>query len=144
MDDRKRFAALVFANQLGLIGKGEVIAAADQRILELDCPEYWLVEVSLYGGSEEFDKVIKSGNDEVFSDVLRKAYHAWTEKTVSNKQIVDCCKSIWRTAGYASKWYTDLVRIEDAFDLADMGYYTAENAKRLVKEAIETRLKGSL
>jgi hypothetical protein len=36
MDDRKRFAALVFANQLGLIRKDEVTTAADQRIAELN------------------------------------------------------------------------------------------------------------
>jgi hypothetical protein len=144
MDDRKRFAALIFASQLGLASKEEVTEAADQRILELDCPEYWLVEVSLYGSSEEIEEVITSGNDEVFSDVLRRAYHAWTEQRASNTQLVECCKLLWRNAGYASKWYTDLVLIEDAFDLVDMGYYTAREARKLVIDAIETRLKGSL
>ena len=38
MDDRHQFAALVLASQLGVVSKHEIIAKADQRILEVDKP----------------------------------------------------------------------------------------------------------
>ena len=39
-DDRRQFAALVLASQLGVVSKQDIIAKVDQRILELDKPDY--------------------------------------------------------------------------------------------------------
>ena len=43
MDDRCHFATLILANQLGVLSKERVIASADQRIIELEKPENWLM-----------------------------------------------------------------------------------------------------
>jgi hypothetical protein len=142
MDDRKRFAALICASQLGLVGKDQVIAEADQQIQESDCPESWLIEVSLYGASQELDAAITSADDDVFSDLLFRTYDAWNKRKVSDKQIVACCRSLWVKAGYKSKWYTDLVGIEDALDFVDMGYSSIEESKQRIKQTIERRLNG--
>jgi hypothetical protein len=142
MDDRKRFAALTWASQLGLLSKNQIIAKADRLILECNSPDSWLIEVSLYGESKELDASITRADDDVFSDVLRRASDAWNMGNISDQQIVDCCRSLWLKAGYESKWYTDLVGIEDAVDFVKMGYSSLKESRRHIREAIEGRLNG--
>ncbi len=137
MDDRKQFATLIWANQLGLIGREQVTAAADQRITELECPDNWLIEVSLNATSEELDYAITSRDDDVFLDILRRAYIAWSERKITNKQFVDACRALRLKAGYPSRWYNDFIGIEAELDLVDQGVFRADDFDRYVTETIE-------
>jgi hypothetical protein len=100
MDDRKHFAALLWARRLGLIDKDQIVAAADQRIVELESLEPWLIDLSLNGDSTELEGVITSDDDEVFLDVLRRAYSKWNDGKISNKQLIEACRALWVKAGY--------------------------------------------
>lgn len=137
MDDRKQFAALIWATQLGLIDKDQVTAAADRRITELECPDNWLVEVSLSGTSNELDYAITSHDDDVFLDILLRAYTAWSERRITNKQLVDACRALRLKAGYPSRWYDDFIGIESELDLVDQGVFRADEFDRYVKDTIE-------
>ena len=79
-DDRHQFAALVLASQLGGVSKQEVIARADQRIMEVDQPEYLLIELSSDGYSSELGPLIDGADDTVYGEVLRMVLGAWIEK----------------------------------------------------------------
>ena len=63
MDERVHFASLLFASHMGILGKSEVIEAADQRIVELEKPEYWLIELSTKGDSGELEGLVVSADE---------------------------------------------------------------------------------
>ena len=73
MDERVHFASLLFASHMGILGKSEVIGAADQRIVELEKPEYCLIELSTEGDSGELERLIVSADERVYLEVHRVA-----------------------------------------------------------------------
>ncbi len=54
---------------MGILGESEVIEAADQRIVELEKPEYWLIELSTEGDSGELEGLIVSADERVYLGV---------------------------------------------------------------------------
>jgi hypothetical protein len=141
MDDRRHFAAQVLANQLGVLGKQEVIAAADLRLIETDKPEPWLIDLSVDGNSAELSQLITCADDAVFRDVLRLCFREWSEGRISDKRFVACCSTLWKTAGERSVWYQRLIPIEDDFDLIEQGVFERAATVERVKAAVAKILK---
>lgn len=141
MDDRQQFAALVLANQLGVVSKQELVAKADRRILEVDKPEYWLIELSSDGYSGELGALIDSADDEVFGAALRMVFQAWIGGSISDDRFVASCSMLWKKAGYWSRWYTDLCWIVDEFDLVAEGVFRREDSVKKVRASVEKLLE---
>jgi hypothetical protein len=141
MDEQVHFASLLFASQIGILDRVEVIQAADQRIIELEKPEFWLIELSAEGGSGELEGLIVSADERVYLETLRLAYHAWVEGKISDARFLVCCNTLWKQAGCHSRWYADLVWIDDEFDLVDQGILRREDSKAKIRSAIERILQ---
>ena len=141
MDDRRHFATLILANQLGVLSKERVIAIADQRIIELQKPEHWLIEVSTIGYSEELGPLIHRADDEVYREALRIAFDAWVDGSISDHRFEASCETLWKQAGYQSRWYRDLVWIGDEFDLVAQGIFKREDSVKKVREHVEKVLE---
>ena len=141
MDERVYFASLLFASQMGILGKPEVIRAADQRIVELEKPEYWLIELSTEGDSGELEGLIVSADERVYLEVLRLAYRAWVEERISDAKVAACCSTLWKQAGYQSRWYADLISVEVEFDLVDQDVFRKEDSAKRIRTAIEKILQ---
>ena len=141
MGDRRHFATLILASQLGVLSKERVIASADQRILELEKPEYWLIEVCTDGYSSELGPFIDGADDTVYEEVLRMALRAWLDGSISDQRFLACCETLWKKAGYSSRWYTDLVWIGDEFDLVAQGVFRREDSVKKVRERVEKLLE---
>jgi hypothetical protein len=141
MDDRRHFATLILATQLGLLSKQQVIASADKRVIELEKPEYWLIEVSTTGYSEELGSFINCADETVYREVLRIAFDAWVDGSLSDRGFEATCETLWKKAGYQSRWYSDLVWIGDEFDLVAQGVFKREDSVKKVKECVEKVLK---
>jgi hypothetical protein len=137
MDDRKRFAAMVFAVQISLIDKETVITAADRHISEVEAPSDWLIDLSLQGDSPELQALVRSADEDVLTDILRMAYRAWTETRIPDKRFIDCFTAIWQITGRHSRWYYDLVGIENEFELMEVGAVGREDSIRRIKAAVE-------
>src|SRR5258708_39462819 len=117
MNDRSHFATLILASYLCVLSKEQVIASADQRIIELDKPEHWLIEVSMDGYSEELGPLIDCADDTVYKEALRIAFGAWIDGSISDHRFEASCETLWKKAGNHSRWYNDLVWIGDEFEL---------------------------
>jgi len=141
MDDRCHFATLILANQLGLLRKERVIAIADARILEIDKPEYWLIEVSTNGYSGELAQLIKCADDTVYREALRIAFDAWVHGSISDERFMACCQTLWKIAGYDSIWYKDLTWIGDEFDLVEQGVFRREDSVIKIRQHVEKILE---
>jgi hypothetical protein len=142
MNDRIRFASLLFVKQMGILSKEQLIAAADARIIELERPVNWLIELSTDGDSKELEDLIVSANDEVYLEALRLAYSAWVEERITVERFLECCRPLWNLAGFGSRWYQELSWIEDEFDLANQGVFRREDATQKIKTRVE-KLLGS-
>jgi hypothetical protein len=141
MDDRRHFATLILANQLGVLSKERVIAVADERIIELEKPEHWLIEVSIDGYSEDLGPLIRFADDTVYREALRIVFDAWVDGSITDQRFESSCEGLWKTAGYQSKWYRDLVWIGDEFDLVAQGIFKREDSIKRVRERIEKILE---
>ena len=141
MDDRHQFAALVLASQFGVVSKSEVIAKADQRIMDVDKPEYWLIELASDGYSSELGSLINSADDSVFGEALRMVFQAWIGGNISDERFVASCSTLWKKAGYQSRWYTDLCWIVDEFDLVADGVFRREDSVKKVRASVEKLLE---
>jgi len=141
MDDRCHFATLILANQLGVLSKERVIAAADQRIIELEKPEHWLIEVSTDGYSEELGPLIDCADDTVYREALRIVFDAWVDGSIPDQRFEASCETLWKKAGYHSRWYSDLVWIGDEFDLVAQGVFKREDSVKKVRERVEKVLE---
>ena len=102
MGDRRHFATLILANQLGVLSKERVIASADQRILELEKPEYWLIEVCTDGYSSELGPFIDGADDTVYEEVLRMALRAWLDGSISDQRFLVVVRRCGRRPGIAA------------------------------------------
>jgi hypothetical protein len=100
MDDRILFASLLLATQLGILRKPELIETADQRIAELDKPEFWLIELSTKGSSEELEWLIVSMDEGVYLQVIRLVYRAWVKGTISNENFSAFCHALSEKVAY--------------------------------------------
>jgi hypothetical protein len=141
MDERVHFASLVMASQLGLIRAEAVVAEADQRIIESENPDYWLIEVSMQEHAGELEALIASADERVYVEVLRLAYQAWADEKITDQKLSDCCKMLWQRAGYRSAWYSDLVWIDDEFDLVSQGVFRREDSLKKIMHAVEEILR---
>ncbi|HUG67224.1 MAG TPA: hypothetical protein VMM76_05715 [Pirellulaceae bacterium] len=100
MDDRRQFAALVLASQLGVVSKEGIVAKADQRILEVDKREYWLIELSSDGYSRELGPLLNSADDAVYGEALRMVFQAGIDGSIGDDRFVASCSALWKKAGY--------------------------------------------
>jgi hypothetical protein len=141
MIDRHQFAALVLASQLGVVSKQEVVAKADQCIMEVDQPDYWLIELSSDGYSSELGPLIDGADDTVYGEVLRMVFEAWIDGSISDERFVASCSTLWKKAGYQSRWYTDLCWIVDEFDLVADGVFRREDSVKKVRASVEKLLE---
>jgi len=141
MDDRRHFATLILANQLGVLSRERVITSADERILEIEKPEHWLIEVSMNGYSGELAGFIDCADDRVYREALRLAFTAWVDGSISDERFLAGCETLWKKAGYHSSWYTDLVWIGDEFDLVAQGVFRREDSVKKVRERVAKLLE---
>ncbi len=141
MDERVHFASLLFASNMGILSRREVVQAADQRIVEAEKPDSWLIEVSVEGDSSELEDMIVMADERVYTEALRLAYRAWAEGRISDTKFSACCSTLWKQAGTHTKWYTDLVWIDDEFDLVDQGVSRRKQSVARIKVAIEKILQ---
>jgi hypothetical protein len=122
--------------------KRQVISEADQRIAEIERPEHWLIEVAIDGNSTELGRLIDDADDAVYEEVLRLAFRAWYDGKISDERFVACCETLWKKAGYGSRWYTGLVWIYDEFDLVAQGVFRREDSVKKVRDAVAKILQG--
>jgi len=141
MDERVHFASLLFASQMGILDKQEIIAAADQRIVEVEKPEDWLIELSTKGDAAELEELIVTADERVYAESLGLAYRAWVEGRISDAKFSACCSTLWKQAGHHSRWYADLVWIDDEFDLVEQGVFRREESAKKIKAALEKILQ---
>src|SRR5437764_12081559 len=88
MDDRRHFATLILANQLGVLSIERVITSADQRILEIEKPEHWLIEVSMNGYSESLARSLIVPTTQFTARHFDwPSLHGWTDRF----RTIDSC-----------------------------------------------------
>jgi hypothetical protein len=142
MDDRSLFGTLILAHRLGIVSKEQVIAIADQRILEIDQPEYWMIEVSIDGDSEAL-RQIDYGDESVYKEVLRMAFQAWIDGSISDQTFRASCETlwsqIWREFELSSGW-DKLLWITVEFDLVEQGINGRKDSIKRIKEVVEEYL----
>ena len=141
MDERVHFASLLFACQMGIVAKRELIAAADKRIVEAEKPEAWLIDISTQADSAELEELILRADERVYLESLRLAYGAWVSGDIPDSKFAACCETLWKQAGQHSRWYADLVWIGDEFDLVEQSVFRREESRNKIKVAVEKLLK---
>lgn len=141
MTEREHFASLILASHIGIMDKKDVVSEADQRIAEVQRPDHWLIEVAIDGSSTELSGLIDDANDSVYGAVLRLAFESWVTGKMSDERFVECCRNLWKKAGQRSKWYYDLVWVDDEFDLVAQGVFRREDSVKKIRDAIERILK---
>jgi len=67
------------------------------------------------------------------------AYHAWRDGRISDAKFAAGCRTLWKQAGCHSRWYSDLIWVDDEFDLAEQGILHP-NLER-IKEHLENILR---
>ncbi|MGJ8676944.1 MAG: hypothetical protein ACSHX0_05470 [Akkermansiaceae bacterium] len=134
MNDFEHFSSLVYADRLGLIERDEIIQLADQKLLEKDKPEYWLIEFSLEGKSSEFPL---GKDDATVRGVLRIAYKKWREDMISDDEFMKALSSIWNIAGIDSEWYAALSWAEDDLSLIRDGILKREDRIEGIHKQLE-------
>lgn len=140
-DARSYFAALILAQRLGVLGKEQVMAEADHRILEQAQPDFWLIEVSMNAESEVLQPLIESGDEAVYKGALRIAYQAWLDGSISDRGFGLCCETLCKqTRPVYHEWYSDLVWIVDEFDLVAQGVFRRGDSVMKVQNVIEELL----
>lgn len=137
MNETEHFSSLVFANRFGLIQKDEIIQLADQKILEKEKPEYWLIEFSIEGESRDF---CLEKNDTTIREVLRLAYTKWREQKISDETFMKSLSSIWNITG-CSEWYSTLSWAEDDLSLIRDGIFMREDRIKDIYEEIEKLIR---
>ena len=140
--DRVHFASLLLASHMGVLGKSQMIEAADKRICEIDNPDPRLVQLSLQGDSQELEELIVRSDEGVYLQALRLAYRAWDDGSISDARFAACCRTLWQQAGDRSRWYNDLLWVDDEFDLVELGIFCREESVKKIKSALEHLLKG--
>jgi hypothetical protein len=141
MDDRSHFAALILASQLGVLSKAQVMSSADRRILDVEKPAHWLIDVSTDGYSVELGSLMVGADDSIYREVLQLAFDAWVDCSISEQRFLGCCETLCKTAGDRSRWYDHLTWIEAEFDLVAQGVLEREASVRKVREHLEILLE---
>lgn len=115
MDDRVHFASLIFAKDLGIITQSQVLDAARKRLGETKQPQPWLVELASHGHAAELVQLISSADERVYLEALRLAYRTWIQGKISDARFSAFCGALRKTAGKQSKWFNNLVWVDDEF-----------------------------
>lgn len=140
MNDRRHFAVLLHAADLDIVTRKELIAAADARIVEVEKPEDWLIELSANGESSELNQLARREFKHVSFEVLRLAYKAWAENRITEARLRLCCKKLLQegTTGHEDlPWHQDLLGVDDTFDLAESGVLDPREVRRNVRVTME-------
>ncbi len=144
MNERLHFASLLFASHMGVLEKSQVIAAADKRLVELDKPDSWLIELSSQGDCPEVEELILSSDEGVYVETFRLACRAWLDERISEARFRACCQTLLRQAGPAlheTSWYTRLIWIDDEFGLVEQGILRREESIKRIQAAVEDLLR---
>jgi len=141
--DRTHFASLVFAHRMGIVTKEQLRASADRRIMDLEKPEYWLIEVSMEGYCKDLERLIEEVDDAVFTETLRFAYQAWIGHRISDEQFASCCRTLATQSIY--QWQSELMSFIDyEFEFYDDELFrTKEEIALRVKNAVEIVLDAA-
>jgi hypothetical protein len=142
MNDRVHFASLLLVSHTGVLGKSQIIEAADKRICEVDNPDSWLLQLSSQGDSQELEELIVRGDEGVYLQAFRLAFRAWDNGSISDARFAACCRTLWQQAGDRSRWYNDLLWVDDEFDLVEQGIVCREESVKKIKAALEDLLNG--
>jgi hypothetical protein len=126
---------------MGVVSKEDLVAQADQRVIELEKPGPWLIELSSEGDSSELEHLIEAADDQVYLETLRLAYHAWREGKISESTFVSCCRTLWKQAGCHSRWYSDLISVDADFDLMQQGVTREQDASARIRYRVEEILQ---
>jgi hypothetical protein len=140
MNDRLQFATLLFACHIGIMGRQELIAAADARIVEVENPEDWLIELSTQGDCSALNRLAQREFKHVSFEVLRMAYQAWSENKMNTARFHQCCTELLlegATLCQDLSWYHDLSGVDDEFDLAENGGLGSREARRNIRVTLE-------
>lgn len=138
MNDRLHFATLLHACHLGLMERKQLIAAADARIVEVEKPEDWLIELSTQGDSSELNQLVQREYGHVSFHALRLAYKAWAERKITDARFHLCCKELLCEG---TAWYEDLLWVDDEFDLAESGIKNQREARKNIRVTMERILQ---
>ena len=139
--DRVHFASLLLASHMGVLGKSPIIEAADKRICEVDNPDPWLLQLSSQGDSQELEELIVRGDECVYLQALRLAYRAWDDGSISDERFAAYCRTLLQQPGDKSRWYDELLWVDNEFSLVAQGVFRREESIKKVKAALEDLLE---
>jgi len=136
------FASLFLANQLGLVSLQEIVSEADQRIIEADQPEPWLIKVSAESHFSDLPSFITSEDQVVATEGLRRLLRAWSAGTIGDEHFKHGCRTLLIMTGERSRWHEDLLWMDDDFCLVESGIHAWEDAAKAIKRRFETLLEN--
>ena len=118
-----------------------MMEAADKRICEVDNHDPWLLQLSSQGDSQELEELIAGGDAGVYLQAFRLAYRAWDDGSISDARFAACCRTLWQQAGDRSRWYNDLLWVDDEFGLVEQGVLRREESIKRIKARLEDLLE---
>jgi hypothetical protein len=138
MNDRLYFAGLLHACHLGLFSRQRLITLADERIVKVEKPEDWLIELSMQGDSSELNQLAQRERAHVNFQALRLAYLAWEEQKFTDAGFHYYCKALLHEG---TAWYLDLLWVDNEFDLVETGIKNQREARRNIRVAMQEILQ---